>query len=210
MKKLPATLALAAAVLAAGAGTARAEGDSDRRIGVKAGVNGSSAFGPGTPDLGWALGATAGGMALFPLDNITDGLFFQPELLLTMKGFTQTNGDNSANVRLNYVEAPLLMKYMFSSVGDAEMKPSVFGGVALSFLFSSSATFSDGKTEPVDGVAGFDAGVVIGGGLDFSAADMGPFHADARCELGLAGVAKSSANTHNLAFTLSIGYTWDL
>jgi len=90
-------------------------------IGIKVGGNLASLSGNGTQELESLLNFHAG---FFMEIGITEDFKVQPELLFSVYGFKQNEGDNQ-NVRLNYVVLPIMAKYFISEKICVEAGPQV-------------------------------------------------------------------------------------
>ena len=150
-------------------------------------------------------GLCAGVFATIP---ITDTLLLQPEALYSQKGATYTLFGEDLDLKLDYLEVPVLLKARF---GTGAARPAVFAGPAISFELRAKGQFQD-QTEDLDETKGTDFGLVFGAGVDL-AAGSGAFVVDARYTLGLSTIDDASsddlrADIKNKAFTLSIGYSF--
>jgi hypothetical protein len=150
----------------------------DISYGVKAGVNlATLSFDPSTiPSLpsnppiemntGTRIGLVAGGFATIPL-----GARFavQPEGLFSQKGATLQDPGVDATITINYLEVPILAKYVLAQGDDRTFH--VFGGPSIAFKLSAEASAEAGgetiDVDTSDDVETIDFGVVLGGGLDF-------------------------------------------
>lgn len=139
---------------------------------------------------------------------ITDTLLFQPEALYSQKGATYTLFGEDLDLKLDYLEVPVLLKARF---GTGAARPAVFAGPAIGFKLRAKGQFQD-QTEDLDETKGTDFGLVFGAGVDLTAGS-GAFVVDARYTLGLSTIDDASsddlrADIKNKAFTLSIGYSF--
>lgn len=100
-------------------------------LGLKAGLN----FSKFNDDKAQSLGGFSGGG--FLTYNLNEWLTLQPEIIFTMKGsklVEQATGylPVEFDIRLNYVEIPVLAKVQFFS--DGTFRPHVFAGPFVSYL----------------------------------------------------------------------------
>ncbi|MFN3201453.1 MAG: outer membrane beta-barrel protein [Bradymonadia bacterium] len=96
------------------------------------------------------------------LDMILDLGYVQKGSTFTIDGFS---GEGS--VSLNYFESTVGFRYNF---GDFEFNPFVVGGVFTGILTSASGEFDGSELSDVEeSFSGFDAGWLVGGGVDFGA-----------------------------------------
>jgi hypothetical protein len=191
--------------MAAGAGTAHAD-EPRVEFGIRAGLNLASVHGDDvsfddvSPENRVAF---SGG--LFAGIRITPSFLIQPEVLYTQKGARYEAAGEEAELELDYLEVPVLLKGRF---GSGTARPSVFVGPAVAFKVSGKTRFR-GEEEDVEDVKGTDFGIVFGAGLDF-AAGSGAFTIDARYTLGLTTLADSPDpdDVKNGAWTFSVGYAF--
>ncbi len=126
-------------------GTHSTTSGGDLRFGAKVGFLGSDLFGDGIVDNTPLPGFQFGGAVEMPL---TDELYFAPELLISFQG-TGSVGDN---IRLGYLNFPLMGKYHITEEFAAEFGPQ------LGFLFSDNLDDFNLEANPID------LGLGIGGG----------------------------------------------
>ncbi|HUF24710.1 MAG TPA: porin family protein [Vicinamibacterales bacterium] len=181
--------------------------------GLKAGLNLAS-WSEQDPEEGVELsrrtGLVAGGWLRTPERSRVS---FQIEALYSEKGASLTVDmfdEIDAEVRLRYVEVPLLARVDFAPAGSAG-RFHLFGGVAPAFRISARASGSDGTNESSadvgDSFETFDLGAVAGAGLEFGRAVI-----DARYTHGLRSIAKAEAadievpTVKNRAFSVMVGF----
>ncbi len=160
-------------------------------LGVKVGVNLATLNGQGESP-GRRTGIIGGAHLTISLPN-NSMFYFQPELLYSQKGFSESVEGNSATLALDYIDLPVLVGVKFDNGGS--VTPRIFAGPQASFKMScklkgdaggDSASIDCGS-ELIGEV--FDAKSVLfdllfGAGVDF---DMGSIDIvfDARYDLGL-------------------------
>ncbi|MBT8462499.1 MAG: PorT family protein [Gemmatimonadetes bacterium] len=159
-------------------------------LGVKVGVNLATLSGDGESP-GRRTGLIGGGHLTIGLPNSM--FYFQPELLYSAKGFSESEGGNTATLALDYIDVPLLVGIRFDTGGS--VTPRVFLGPQASIKASCKLKGSqDGDSASIDcdsELIGevfaaksvlFD--ILFGAGVDF---DMGNVAIvfDARYDLGL-------------------------
>jgi opacity protein-like surface antigen len=127
------------------------------RFGVKGGLNISTVVGGGVDDTKSLIGFHVGGFAEI---HVVEKFFIQPELLYSTQG-TKVDGPfgNDSDVKLNYLNIPVLAKYYF-----IENKFSVEAGPQLGILLSAKSDGSDIK----DFTRSTDLGFNIGAGYNFT------------------------------------------
>ena len=174
--------------------------------GAKGGLSIANLYGDDVSGTDSKIGFTGGG---FLGIQASDQIIIQLELLYAMKGTKVDEIGLELKVKLNYIETPILIKWMFPTEGN--VKPSLFIGGAPAFLVSAKAEADIGgvavEADIKDFTKRFDFGVVFGGGLDF-AAGSGTFVIDVRYTLGLTSVDDTGfdKDVKNKAFSASIGY----
>jgi hypothetical protein len=155
---------------------------------------------------------------LFMTYHLQPTLAIQPELLYSQKGFILQASDGNAEIFLNYVEIPVLLKYLIPSKGS--VKPAVFAGPFVAFKAGTSASVNvDEEDNPGDAaevedvlqtvaddvISGTDFGLVLGGSLNIN-----QFVVDARYTVGLANMLPDVPgwSTQTTALSVSAGMTF--
>jgi hypothetical protein len=169
------------------------DGGVNLDLGVKAGVNLATLNGEGESP-GRRTGFIGGGHLTISLPNSM--FYFQPELLYSMKGFSESDEGITGTLALDYIDVPVLVGIHFATGGS--VTPRVFAGPQASFKTSCKLKGGqDGSNVSIpcdDELIGefFGASSVLfdllfGAGLDF---DMGKLDIvfDARYDLGLTNV----------------------
>jgi hypothetical protein len=195
------TLGLTGALLVCAAtAQAQAQGVS---VGVRAGVNVSNlSFSSETEvtDSKNLTGFVAGLFVTVPVNGI---VAIQPEVLFSMQGAKLTDGGESAKIKLDYVQAPVLL----------HLKPGSKSPVAFlvgpTFGFRNRADlevpgapvgFDDGFEDEINS---FDVGLVAGAALE-----LGALVVDGRYTWGLMNIAKDSSEpgtAKNRVFSATVG-----
>lgn len=160
-------------------------------IGIKVGGNVASLSGEGTQELESILNFHAG---FFMEIGITKGFAVQPELLFSVYGYRQNEGDNK-NVRLNYVVLPIMAKYFISEKFSIEAGPQV--GLLL--------TAKNGKGSLADVKSAFyerDFGLNAGASYKISE----KLSASLRYYFGLNDVTAIENKNFNRAFQLALQF----
>ncbi len=132
----------------------------------------------------------------------------QPEVLFMQMG-TEEDFDNGEKVKLNYIEIPVLIKYVFPTEGSFE--PNIFAGPAVSFLMSADYGDEDIK----DYITSVDFGLAFGAGADIAIGDGGgKVTFDGRYTLGLTNinddVDSDEFSIKNGVITFMVGYAFPL
>lgn len=151
------------------------------------------------------VGLIAGGYVRFP---INDRLSFQPEVLFTMKGVQLSEKANggTVNVRLNYLDVPLLIRYRIPI--NSDYTGFVVAGPSFGIKLSSSAKLdAPGGTvdEDIDpALKSLDLGLAFGGGITFSR-----YTVEARFTPGLTDIASTlkphDDSLRNRTFSVMVG-----
>jgi hypothetical protein len=153
-------------------------------------------------------GVVAGGFVRIQPNEI---LVIEPELLFVQKGAeTDASSPFSGNIRLDYLEVPLLVKANFPVASDNRIVPSIFAGPAVAFKLGCNLTASSGSASASESCS--DAGLDING-TDFSfvlgaGADIGSFLFQLRYDIGLSkvGGGDNPADVKNKAWLFTVGY----
>lgn len=202
MKRL-ATIVAAGAFLAV---AAPAAAQMTTEIGAKAGVTFSTVDDEDF-DAESLLAFGGGGYVRFAFPQ---GFSIQPELLWMRKGAEQDFGTFEAELKLDYVEVPVLVRYDIPTAGN--ISPYLFAGP--SFAFEISCKVSDTDTdEDFDcddeedfETESFDAGATGGAGVGF-AAGRGTLFLEGRYTFGLMDiVASEEFEAKNRSAAVMIGY----
>lgn len=129
----------------------------ETRFGIKGGLNISNVVGGDVENTNSLVGFHVGGLAEI---HVVEKFFIQPELLFSAQG-TKVDGPlgSSADLKLNYLNIPVLAKYYF-----IENKFSVEAGPQLGILLSAKAEGEDIK----DFTRSVDFGFNIGAGYNFT------------------------------------------
>jgi hypothetical protein len=166
-----AALTVALAAIAPAAAEGQRVGPRRPEFGVVVGLNRANIVGSeddGDPRNGLAIGATV----VLPLGA---GLALQPELHFVQKGsrIDDVGVDGNIGVRVNYVEAPLLLRYTAPVPGP--VKPYLIGGPFAAYRTSCRITSeiaslncdADILRDNEFRVRDLDYGAAVGAGIDF-------------------------------------------
>ncbi|MFC4095949.1 porin family protein [Euzebyella saccharophila] len=164
----------------------------DFGFGVKAGVNISNLGGDyyvGLGSLGSRVAFHLGGVAEVP---ITDKISVQPELLYSSQGSNWDYGSNGENLKLDYVNLPILGKYHILQGLSAEAGPVV------GFLVSTNA--DDDQFKSLDIGFGIGASYQLANNIFFSL----------RYNKGIANINGEdfSGSSNNNVVQISAGYSF--
>lgn len=98
--------------------------------------------------------------------QIGPNLAVQPELLYTQKGSQGNVGNLNTKFSMNYIEVPVLLRYMFSTSGDSKLF-LVFGPALALNVKGEVVLSSGGKFLSIDmaNQKSVDFGLVMGGGV---------------------------------------------
>lgn len=187
-------------------------------VGVKAGLINAGMVSHEIPiSTGRALGMSeklAPGAGVFLALHLNRVFALQPEVLYLPKGGEWDALGASVDVKLSYVEVPLLLRAALPLEGW-KVQPVLFAGPAVAFRASCevsgqasgiSATLSCSSTAGLLEFRSADAGIVLGAGLEVP---LGKVRAsfEARVDLGLANIASGNAasTVHNRAYGGFVG-----
>ena len=161
--------------------------------------------------------------------SLFSSLFFQPELLFTMKGFglRQLRNDpldsTLTTVTMNYLEAPLLIKWRFE---DSDLLPCVYIGPTLGILLAAygsmenpKQSFSSADNDYLTKYSSkFDCGAAIGASVE-KRMGRNRIVIEARCTMGFIAINSLSQfqqsqgvssdafpNDKNLVVSIMAGY----
>lgn len=179
------------------------------RVGVMGGLNIATLGGDDAEDVKIRTGLLAG---VSYVANLSGPWAIEMDGLFSMKGAKGNDEGTSIALKLNYIEVPLLLRYNMASSGNAT--PHLAAGVSLAYQASCNVEGTDsGVTVSFDcdefseesgsEFKSFDAGVVVGGGIDFKSGTR-TFTIGARYTFGLMDVA-DDAKLQNRAFQLYAG-----
>ncbi len=182
---------------------------------------------------GWSIGAVAGvNIATFTGSDATDAksltglvvgaefsrelapsIYFEPELLYSMKGASFTSGTSTLKVKVNYLEVPVLFAYRFATGG--QLAPFIMAGPTVGALASCNleATQAGVTASASCSTAGFgthtlDLGLTGGAGVRFPVGAM-TLALAGRYTFGLIKVS-ADANVKNSGFSITAGLMFPL
>jgi hypothetical protein len=165
---------------------------------VKTGAKGGLNFASISDGFDTRTGFVVGGFAKF---NIPDSpLSIQPEALYSQQGGVQ----NGNEVRLDYLQVPVLFKFAMSQAGTVE--PNLFAGPYAGLRLiaeQDGGGFLGGSSNIENQTESVDYGLAFGGGLDIEVGNS-IFTMDARYNFGLADVFNESDGKHRV-FSITFG-----
>lgn len=137
---------------------------------------------------------------------LSPNLSFAPEALYAIKGTKDPESD--ANIKLSYVELPLLLRYRLST---GEAAPFITAGPTVSFQMSCDLSDGEDESESCDDAFGedesydsMDFGVMVGAGVMFNR-----FGISARYEMGLKDIDKADfIKSRNKALMVLASYAF--
>lgn len=175
-----------------------AQAQQDIRFGVKGGLNIASIYGEDVDNSESRTSFHIGALSEIPL---SEKFSFQPEILYSSQGIKEN--DENAELKLNYLNIPLMMKYYVVENLSLEAGPQF--GILLS---ADAKVEGEGEEDVKELFRDFDYGVNFGlgykleGGLNFGL----------RYNLGLSKILDfelffgEENKAYNGVFQLSIGY----
>ena len=123
-----------------------------------------------------------------------------------MKG-TEEDVDEGEKLKLDYLEIPVLVKYMIPTEG--KISPCFFAGPAVGMLMSAKYGDEDVK----DFTKSIDFGVAFGAGVDVAMGEKGKLTFDARYTLGLANIVDEEGvddKVKNANISFMVGYSFPI
>jgi len=185
-------LITAIAILLVISGSAAAQ---STKTGIRIGLNMADISSENVISTKKLTGITAGAFVTFNVGPLK----IQPELLYSQKGAKLKIYDSSGiiivdeDLKLSYIEIPLLVKYDISSINT-----SIFAGPSFSYLIGAKA----GDEDIEDSLKESDTGIVIGAGIDLST----KLSIDGRYTLSLNDCADNYAlDLKNSVITVNLG-----
>lgn len=200
MSKL-ATLLSVAAVLVL---VAPADAQIGTEIGGKAGVTFSTVD---DPDFD-AETLVAFGVGAYVRFALAQAFSIQPELLFMRKGAKQEFDVFDAEIKLDYIEVPVLARYDISTEGN--LSPYLFAGPTFAFEVGCTVSDDEGDFDCDDEedfeTESFDIGATAGVGVGF-AAGRGTFFIEGRYTFGFTDIlASEEFESKNRSGAVMIGY----
>lgn len=181
------------------------------KFGAKAGLNISNVSGDdaGSPDS--KVGLVLGGLIQYQFAKMF-GL--QPELLFSMKGASEEGGGVKSDLSLNYIELPILVKFLIPLEGNKSLVPSLYAGPSIGYNVSAdleqTANNQSQSTDISDDVETLDFGLAFGGGIEFPIGNNN-LGFDVRYTLGLSSWDNSGADADvkNTAISLNATFVFN-
>jgi len=165
------------------------------QLGLKAGLNIANIGGSDVDELvGQSLDSKttfAGG--IFFMYQFSDMFAIQPEAYYSMKGATYSEGGVDLTISLDYIEIPLLLKFIIPIKGS-NIRPSIFAGPAIGFntTHKMKVEYSgQSAEEDIPDTKSTDFSLAFGGGVGFPVGN-GELGVDVRYILGLSTIDDSS------------------
>lgn len=169
--------------------------------GIKGGLNVSKAAASGTDGFTTKVGA-GGSLGGFVAIALGETARIQPEVLFSARRFSGVFSDFTVTNRA--VEVPILLHLTFSH--DRRVQPVLFAGPQLTFISKVTQSTPQGDIDISDNIAGVDAGLTFGAGLEM-AAGRGAFVVDGRVNLGMRDLSETGPPAlKSRAFLLLAGY----
>ncbi len=153
----------------------------------------------------WKSGATIGGFYNYSSES---RFGFSGQLLYTQLGSQINNKTN--DIRLNYIQVPLLLTYFLGKRGS-DVRPKLFIGPNLNYL----VTAKDRNGNDIYGETNnrvynaFDLGLTLGAGFNYRIKNKVWLNADVRYGIGLLDITKSNSNklsNNNVGINLGVSF----
>ncbi len=187
-RRMGLTVVALAAAGALAAGPIHAQGMTTE-LGVKGGVNFADFGGDDATGVESRTRFVGGAYAGFGLSDL---ITIQPEVLFSMKGAESNDPSDPGEVKLDYIEIPVLFRVNVP-VPNSPVRPHVFVGPAVSFETGCTLVVGGLEEDCESGsTKTTDFGAVFGGGVDFlvGGARVG---LDVRYNLGLRSLDNSTS-----------------
>lgn len=130
----------------------------------------------------------------------------QPEAYYSQKGTKTTALGETSEIRLSYLEIPVLAKFYIIPEGEAQ--PVLFAGPALGIKLSAKGISGGVSTDISEEIKGTDFGLIFGGGLEYNLGKA-LLIVDLRYNIGLANIYAltdmGAVSMKNKAFAVMIG-----
>lgn len=169
-------------------GTAAAQ---NINFGIKGGLNSYNINTDPDSDTDSKIGLNVG---LLGHIHLTDQYAFQPELVYSMQGATSGNTD----LKLNYINVPLLVQYMFDNGFRIQAGPQ------LGYLLNAESENNNSSNDLTDNFKSIDMGLSLGASYVHPPTGFG---VDARYNFGLTNISDSSnLDTTNRGFQVGVFY----
>jgi hypothetical protein len=196
-------LLIIALTLVALTATVSAQELSPNYLGIKGGLTYTKIYGDEVEDVDYYTGFAVGAFYQYELNP---RFAISPEFYYSTRGAKESTFD--INVKLGYVDIPVLLKLMFPTDGPA--RPAVYAGGYYSFLVSAEMEEIDIK----EIVSGSDYGLVFGGSVDIMLKEGKQLvNFDVRYIYGLANInddPEDPGDVMNSGFQFLIGWGFNL
>jgi len=164
-------------------------------IGVKGGLNSYSINSGNSSEFDSNLGIHVGLLGHIHIDK---QIALQPELVFSMQG---ANGTGNTDLKLNYVNVPVMFQYMF----DNGFR--VMAGPQLGFLVSAKAENNNASVDVKNNFKAIDFGVGVNASYVHPPSNVG---IDARYNFGISDISESSAREFkNTGLQIGIFYLFN-
>lgn len=167
------------------------------QAGIKAGLNIASIGGNDADQIleGQSLDSRTGfAGGLFFMYQFSNMFAIQPEAYYTMKGATYSESGADLTISLDYIEVPVLVKFIIPIQGS-NIKPSIFAGPSIGFnMTAKSKVEFDGESQEndfKDETKSTEFSLAFGGGIGFPVGN-GELGVDIRYILGMSTFDDSS------------------
>lgn len=174
-----------AALFAFGVAGAQEAAAQQNMVGLKAGLVAAELSGD-VEDVSSRAGLGFGG---FLQVMVGPNFSIQPEALYLMKGASGSDGAEDVDVKVNYLQVPILVQYHIPAAG---VSPRIFAGPSLAFELGcdveTNGVESSCETEEIS-TKSADFGVVFGAGADIPLGGV-VVTLDGRYDLGVTNVAE--------------------
>lgn len=210
------TIASLAVVLASMTSLAAAQ--KEHRFGIHGGVTFAKVAGKGVESSGLDVKNRTGFLAgIFAELQLSSNFAISPEVNYIVKGAKLSDQSDGINVKLSYIQVPLLFKVLVpvKGSGKTQIRPQFYAGPAIGFKSGCTITFTGTIAAPAENcpdadtdLKSTDFSVIVGAGLG-----IGPVMFGARYDLGLSniddtsgGTADDAIKTRALSFMVGVSF----
>lgn len=148
------------------------------------------------------------GIGLVADRQLTEQLYLRAEPMFLQKGSKLETSSITAKYKVNYIEVPVMFKYLFQN--SAPFTPYAMAGPSFGLLTTAKFDIKDGREQnEEDNTSSFDFGVGFGGGVNYPYKNK-TFFAEIRYLLGLTNINKESdeSTVKNRGLQVFIGFTF--
>jgi len=181
------------------------------KFGAKAGLNIATINGDDADAMDSKTGLVLGGFMTYQFSHM---FAVQPEILYSMKGAKADGNGSKVTFSLNYIEIPVLVKFLIPIEGDSKIYPALYAGPSIAFNVSSEYEIEQNGNSQTnnldDETSSIDFGLAFGGSIAFPVTPNNQLGADFRYTFGLTSVDDSGTDLDlkNGVFSITAFFTF--